>query len=275
MQLETFRGRELPSVIRLVRATLGGDALILTTHALHSQEGRAFEVVAAQPEALERFRRSLDGGLAAARRAKTRRRVGPYTVALVGPSGAGKTTTAVKLALHPKGLGGRKIGFTTLDTYRVGALEELQTYAEITSVPMEVAYSEEDVGPAMQRFRDRDVIVVDTPGRLEVDGDWLSILRRIDPDEVHLVIPAGLRHDVALRLRDRFAVAGVTHTLFSKVDDLEDDAGLAQIAEAVSLPVRWIADGHEVPGALAAALPRILGALGRRSGDADSPRMAG
>ncbi len=275
MQLETFRGRDLPSVMRLVRAALGGDALILTTHALHEPEGRAFEVVAAKPEALEAFRRSLDGGLAAARRARTRSRVGPYTVALVGPSGAGKTTTAVKLALHPKGLGGRKIGFVTLDTYRVGALEELQTYAEITSVPMEVAYSEEDVGPALERLRDRDVVLVDTPSRLEAECDWLSILRRIDPDEVHLVMPAGLRHDVALRLRDRFGVAGVTHGLYTKVDDLEDDAGLAQTAEAVSLPVRWIADGHEVPGALAAALPRILGALGRRWSDADARRMAG
>lgn len=275
MQLETFRGPDLPSVMRLVRATLGGDALIVTTHALRVPEGRMFEVVAARPEALERFRRSLDGGMAAARRASTRNRVGPYTIALVGPPGAGKTTTTVKLALHPRGLAGRRIGFMTLDTYRVGALEELHTYAEITNVPMEVAYSEEDVRPAMERLRDRDVVVVDTPGRLESDSDWLPILRRIDPDEVHLVVPAGLQQPVALRLRDRFGVTGVTHALFSKVDDLENDAGLAHIAQVVSLPVRWVADGYEVPGALASALPRILGALGRPSGDSDARRMTG
>jgi flagellar biosynthesis protein FlhF len=268
MQLETFRGPDLRLVVAQVRHTLGADAMILHTRILERGGGKVVEVVAAQADAVEALGRRLDGGRAAAERARSRARVGPYVVALVGPPGAGKTTTAVKLALHPRGLSGRKVGFVTLDTHRVGAVEELQTYAEIADLPLEVVYHRREVKGVIQRMRDRDVIVVDTPGRPTSGGDgadWLGALEAFDPDEVHIVLPAGARLEVAKEYIARFRDTGVTHALYSKLDELEEDRGLAQIAQALDLPARWVADGYEIPAALAPAGPRILGSLGLKS----------
>lgn len=273
MQLETFRGVELHAVVSQVRRTLGEDAMIVRTRVVRRSGAKIVEVVAARQEDVDGFKRRLDGGLAAARRARHRRRIGPYTLALVGPAGAGKTTTAVKLALHPRGLGRKRVGLITLDTYRVGALEELQTYAEIANIPLEVVYNAREIAPAVRRLRDVDVIVVDTPGRWTGCTDsWGAILDRIDADETHLVIPAGLRIEVALTVRERLESTGPTHVLFTKLDELPGDAGLAEMAEALALPARWVADGHQVPEGLAEAATRVLASLGIPEADVESAR---
>lgn len=275
MQLETFRGRELQDVVRHVRRSLGDDAMIVRTQVLKRPSGNVVEVVAAQSAAIESFRKRIDGGRAAARRARGKKRVGPYVIALVGPPGAGKTTTTMKLALHPEGVGGKSVGLITLDTYRVGGIEELQTYAEIADLPVEVVYHEREVPAAIERLRDRQVILVDAPGRSIEDKGWLEALQAIGPDEVHLVLPAGLRHDVARRHRNKLAETGITHLLLSKLDEVPGDAGLAEMVEALELPARWVADGFEIPGNLAAAGPRIMGSLGVPEETGSVVRMAG
>ena len=266
MQLETFRGRDLNAVIRHVCRTLGDDAMIVRTEVLKRRSGDIIEVVAAHPDALESFKRDIDGGLAAAKRAQTRKSIGPYVIALVGPPGAGKTTSAVKLALHPAGIGNRRVGLITLDTYRVGGIEELQTYAEIADLPLEVVYHRREVRSAVARLRDRQVIVVDCPGRPVEGSGWAGVLAELDPDEVHLVLPVGLRLEVARHHIESLSDAGITHLLPSKLDDVPGDAGLADTVEAIGLPVRWIADGCEIPGNLAPAGPRILNSLGALPG---------
>lgn len=265
-QPETFRGRDLRSVMGQVRRTFGSEAMILRTQVIEGPDGKIVEVVAAPAQIVESLQRQLDGGLAAARRARTRQRIGPYVLALVGPPGAGKTTSAVKLALHPRGLGDRRVGMVTLDTHRVGAIEELQTYAEVADLPLEVVYHKREVSAAMNRLREMDVVVVDTPGRLPADKEssgWGAALSELDPDEVHLVLPAGVRLDVAQSYLDAFTGAGVTHVLYSKLDEVPGERGLAEMAQTLGLPTRWVADGHEIPGALAPAGPRILSAMGQ------------
>src|SRR5207244_230331 len=76
----------------------------------------------------------------------------PLLVALVGPTGAGKTTTAVKLALHGDAFGAQRVGFLTFDTYRAGAVAQLETYAGVAGIPLEVAYEARDVAPALARL---------------------------------------------------------------------------------------------------------------------------
>ncbi len=279
MQLETFRGPDLHAVVHQVRMVLGEDAMIIRTHARKRAGENFVEVVAARAEAVEAFKRRLDGGAAAARRARSRRRIGPYRIALVGPGGSGKTTAAVKLALHPRGVGGdKRVGLISLDTYRVGAVEELQTYAEIADLPLEVLYHARETRAAIHRMRGCDVVLIDTPGRWNTESDeasWLGILRELDPDEVHLVLPAGLRIDVAGLVRERLGEAGITHVLFSKLDHLPNEDGLATLAEAVGLPTRWVVDGHDIPGSLAPAAPRILASLGTGARAAGGALRAG
>ncbi|MCC6650895.1 MAG: hypothetical protein IT348_07090, partial [Candidatus Eisenbacteria bacterium] len=89
----------------------------------------------------------------------------PIVVALVGPTGAGKTTTMAKLANHPQAFGGRRVGMLGLDTYRIGGVEQARQYAELSRLPFEVAWDSRDIERAMKRLKDCEVVLVDTPGR--------------------------------------------------------------------------------------------------------------
>ena len=281
MRLEVFRGQELHKLVRQVRRTMGPDAMIVRTRTRTHAGQDVVEVIAAPAPSVEAFKQRLDGGRAAARRAKEGRpRIGPYVIGLVGPTGAGKTSAAVKIALHPRALGRRKVGFITLDTFRPGAVEELQTYAEIAGLPLEVLYNSQELAGALQRLRACEVIVVDTPGRsprADAEGaGWQTILDAISADEVHLVLPAGLRLDVAVSLREARSACALTHALYTKLDETGEE-GLAELAQAVDLPVRWVSDGQELPADLQPAGPRILASLGLTPDDTVQPslRVAG
>lgn len=273
MQLETFRGPELRLVVHQIRMVLGEDAMIVRTRVVRGEEGDEVEVIAARPQDIDALKERLDGGHAAAVRAKSRKKVGPYVVALVGPAGAGKTTSLMKVALSPRGVAHRKVGLLTLDTYRVGALEEIQTYGEIADLPVEVAYGPGDARAALGRLRSRDVILVDTPGRGFGGGStrWVEVLEALDPDEVHLVMPAGLRTDVARSFLRSIPGVRPTHVLFTKLDEVPVDAALVEMAEALALPARWVADSPDIPSGLAPAGARILSALGLGGAEAGVP----
>ena len=96
-----------------------------------------------------------------------------------------------------------------------------------------------------------------------VTATWENLLKEIRAKEVHLVVPAGLRIDVARYLKASFHGLGVTHMLPSKLDQVLGDAGLAELVEQVKLPTRWVADGQDVPGDLRPAGTRILSSLGQ------------
>ncbi len=276
MQLDVFRGSELHRVVKQVRSVLGEDALIVRTRVVKGPKGDLVEILAARPEEVDEFRRRLSGEGTPAADQAPRSRMGPRVIALVGPAGAGKTTTAVKLALHPRALDARSVGLLTLDTLRVGALEEIQTYAEVADLPLEVAYNAMDAHGALQRLGECDVVLVDCPGRGFGGGgtDWVKILAAIDPDETHLVVPAGWRPDVAGPLKTALPDVTPTHALFTKIDEVGADAGFVALVEALGLPARWVADSPEIPGGLAAASSRILAALGMPAAGAHVRRRA-
>ncbi|HSW31136.1 MAG TPA: hypothetical protein VLH75_16745 [Longimicrobiales bacterium] len=276
MLLETYRGSELREVLSQIRRTLGDDAMLVRTEVSRTGSGQRVEVVAARASDVEQLRSKLDGGRAAPLRSRGRRRIGPYVVALVGPSGSGKTTACMKAALSPVGVAHRRVGIITLDTYRVGGLEEIQTYCEIADLPLEVVCSHEDAAGALHRLRDREVVVVDTPGRGfgQDRVEWPGALAALDPDELHLVVPADVRTDVAASLAARLEGVAATHVLFTKLDEAGTEVPLAVLADAVALPARWVSSGPEVPAGLAPAAPKILSSLGIRPAEAAQAGMA-
>jgi flagellar biosynthesis protein FlhF len=284
---QTFRGPELAVVGARARRALGEDAVILGTRVIRERGEVVVEAIAATAEDVERFVRrmtpgsverrasSVDGAPLDARRSTLD--ASPRVIALVGPTGAGKTTSAVKLALNEHAFGSHRVGLVTLDTYRAGAVAQLETYAEVARLPMEVVYDAADVPGALARLARCDVVIVDTPGRgprtSDDDAPWRALLASLAPDEVHLVIPATMRTELAERLRDRLdallgaaggdGARGVTHALLTKLDEVPDDDGVATLAAQLDLPVRWIAEGQEIPVDLAPGAPRLLAALGR------------
>jgi flagellar biosynthesis protein FlhF len=190
---------------------------------------------------------------APARREKRR----PRVIALVGPTGAGKTTTIAKLANHPLAFAGQRVGLICLDTYRIGAVEQSKQYAELSKMPLEVVWDAGDVAHAMKRLRDCDVILVDTPGRgprASADlRDTQARLLELTPDEVHMVLPAGLQPALARRVVSAHLALGVTHLLATKLDEFPDERGVFELAAQFALPMRWLTDGQEVPRDLQSA----------------------
>ena len=105
MQLETFRGPELRQVVRQVRRVIGDDAMIARSGVISTPTGEVVEVVAARPEVIAAFKERLDGHTTHV----DSKRIGPYIIALVGPSGGGKTSAAIKIALSPVGVGDGRV----------------------------------------------------------------------------------------------------------------------------------------------------------------------
>lgn len=277
MPLEIYTGDTVPALLLRAREELGPDAQVLQ---VRRRDGR-FELIAStsdlraapQPDFAD-FGHALAAELsppirpapAAAPRAPTRTRPGKV-IALVGPTGAGKTTTIAKLATNPIAFGGKKVGLIGLDTFRVGAVEQLETYAELAGLPCEVIYAEAELTRALARMAECDVVLIDTPGRgpRQLDdtalvGRWLALLA---PDEVHLALPAGHMPSMTRRIIESFGVHRVSHFLGTKIDECADDTRLFDIVLADGRPMRWITDGQHVPQDLRSAADRIAGAATR------------
>jgi flagellar biosynthesis protein FlhF len=264
MKLRTFRGRDMQQVFGQAVTAFGEDVMVLQTHTVHEDGTIMIEIVAAPGHEVESLKQRIEADPLPLR--GTRGRNHPFVLALVGPTGAGKTTTIAKLAVHPQAFGGRKVGLITLDTYRVGAVEQLGTFAEIAGLPLEVIYSRDEVREAKKRLAHCDVILIDTPGRsprlAAGEAEWGEILAALAPDEVHLVQPATIRLDIATSVRELFARHGVTHLLLSKLDEVPGEMGVAELASRAELPARWVTDGQDVPADLRTAAPRIIASLG-------------
>jgi len=243
-QPETFRGPSLPELMVVIRKAHGADAILVSTRGPSDTDGRNYEVTAAPADWHPAPGRKVPAVTGAR---------GPYTVVLIGPPGSGKTTTAVKLALHGLAFGGRNVGLLTLDTYRAGAIEQLQVFADIAGLPMEVAYDATDVRRARTALIDCDVLIVDTPGRgarSRNELEWQASLAALEADEIDLVVPAGLRPDVASAIRRASDGLRPTHAILTMVDQLPDGCGLRPLRDALGLPVQWITDGPSVPADL-------------------------
>ena len=192
----------------------------------------------------------------------------PWFVALVGPTGAGKTTTIAKLATSAQGFAGCRVGLLGLDTYRIGAAEQLSTYAELAGLPCEIVYSDAELASALRRLSDCEVVLVDTPGRGPRNADDSEIIRRwlgvIAPDEVHLALPAGQLPAVSRRLLRAFASFRCTHLIVTKLDEYPVESGVFDLALEHAHPMRWVTDGQEVPADLHSATDLLNAARDRR-----------
>jgi flagellar biosynthesis protein FlhF len=265
--LETFQGSDLRRVMDEARHALGDDALIIRSAVERRGNRTAVEVVAATAADVERLMQRLaPRPLSLPNAHGGRGRSGPVILALVGPTGAGKSTTLAKLALNKRAFNGARVGILTLDTFRVAALDYLQQHADIGGIPLEAVYDEREVLGALERLDACDVIIVDTPGRsprvADVNEQWQSILRAVVPDETHLVLSSTLRPDAIADTVRQFDGARPTHLLISKVDEIGGDAGLVDVLTRTALPLRWVTMGHAVPDDIRPARARILSSLG-------------
>ena len=176
-----------------------------------------------------------------------RRRV----VALVGPTGVGKTTTIAKLAANFRLRDGFKIGLVTVDTFRVAAVEQLRTYAEIIDLPMKVVTSPLEMRRTLDELVGLDLILIDTGGRSPRDElkiqELKSLLAEAQVDEVHLVLSLTAGVSYLKAACEKFAAVNTTALILTKLDEAAGMGSLMTAARKLPLPVSYLTTGQDVP----------------------------
>jgi len=183
-------------------------------------------------------------------------------VALVGPTGVGKTTTIAKLAANYRLRENRRVGLITVDTYRIAAVEQLRTYADIIDLPMEVVSTPREMREAIDRLRDLDLVLMDTAGRSPRDEvrirELKTLLAEAKPDEVHLVLSAVGSAMSMAATAERFSTVGTSALVVTKLDEAMGLGGLLQVTRSCQLPVSYLTNGQNVPDDIRVAQQREL-----------------
>jgi len=186
-------------------------------------------------------------------------------VALVGPTGVGKTTTIAKLAANYRLRQNRRVGLITVDTYRIAAVEQLRTYADIIDLPMEVVSTPREMRESIARMSDLDLVLMDTAGRSPHDEiriqELKSMLAESEPDEVHLVLSAVGGARSLISTAERFATVGTTSLLVTKLDEAICLGNLLSVTRSCGLPISYLTDGQNVPDDIQVAEQESLAQL--------------
>ena len=172
-------------------------------------------------------------------------------MALVGPTGVGKTTTIAKLAANYHLKEKRRVGLITVDTYRIAAVEQLRTYADIIDLPMQVVSTPREMREAVGRMDNLDLILLDTAGRSPKDEVRIQELRAFlteaDADEVHLVLSSVASARVLEQTAERFAAVGTTSLILTKLDEATGLGNILPLVRTSQLPLSYLTNGQNVP----------------------------
>jgi len=175
----------------------------------------------------------------------------PHTIALVGPTGVGKTTTVAKLAATLKLGDGQSVGLITADTYRIAAVEQLRTYAGLIGLPLEVVSTPGEMRSALGRMSHLDAVVIDTAGRSPRSADRLdelaALLAAARPHETHLVLASTSSQRTLLHAAERFAGVKTDRLIFTKLDEAVSFGVLLNVVREIGHPLSYITTGQEVP----------------------------
>jgi flagellar biosynthesis protein FlhF len=185
--------------------------------------------------------------------------------AFVGPAGDGKTTTLAKLAARRLFEDKLNIGIITMDTYRIGAVQQLKRYADIMDVPMEVASEKKELKRVLNKFADKDVVLIDTPGKSRGDESYLLKLKECFtmgfPLETNLVLSMASSQESMMDAVARFGAVNYNNIIFTKLDDSKKFGSIYNVIDHAGKPVFYVANGQKVPQDLNKMNPAKLARL--------------
>lgn len=176
---------------------------------------------------------------------------GPHVVALIGPTGVGKTTTLAKLAANLKLKEKHRVGLITLDTYRIAAVDQLKRYADIIGSPLRVVSNADDLRDAVSSMSECDFVLIDTAGRSPNDtlklNELRGLLEAVQPDEVHLVLSATASEKCLELAAARFGEVRTDKIIFTKLDESANVGIVLNVVRKVNQSISYITTGQDVP----------------------------
>lgn len=200
---------------------------------------------------LEHTRRKIEDFIGPA--APIRVQEGRKVVMLVGPTGVGKTTTVAKLAAR-FALEGEEhsVALVTSDTYRIAAVQQLQTYSDIIDIPLEVVYDPEELKQVLNgRFKSYELVFIDTAGSSWDDQIQLGRLKNFrdikEIDEVHLLLGLNTRSEDISVITEKFSLLRPDRVLLSKIDETCSYGNILNIRDKIDLSYSYITNGQDVP----------------------------
>ncbi len=178
----------------------------------------------------------------------------PRIVIFMGPTGVGKTTTIAKIASNYVVEEKKKVALLTADTYRISAVDQLRTYANILEVPFRVIYSEEEVRTAIGEFADFDYIFIDTAGHSHQNEEQLEHMRKMleavaqaGESQAFLVLSATTKYRDLLRIVSCYREIADFQLIFTKLDETEVLGNLLNLKLYADTPIAYVTYGQNVP----------------------------
>ncbi len=172
-------------------------------------------------------------------------------VALIGPTGVGKTTTSAKIASEQVLKYKRKVALLTIDTFRIGAVEQLRAYAKIMNIPFEVVANKAELNRIAAKYSDFDVILIDTGGRSQRDEAQMYELREMldDPGRIdnYLVLSATTKDNEISEITRKFGELPLDGVIFTKLDESTTYGCIFNHAIRFKKPVAFLTTGQKVP----------------------------
>lgn len=177
----------------------------------------------------------------------------PKFIFFIGPTGVGKTTTIAKIASKLKVEDKVNVAFLTADTYRIAAVEQLRTYANILGIPLKVVYSNDEMETAKEEFSEYDIVFVDTAGRShrnkEQRDDIENLLKTIPKEEreIYLVLSATTKYRDLIKTTEAYSEIVDYNLIFTKLDETSTIGNLFNIRMLTNAPLSYAAFGQNVP----------------------------
>ena len=186
-------------------------------------------------------------------------------IALVGPTGVGKTTCIAKLAVISKIIHKLKVGLISIDTYRLGAIDQLRIFSEISDIEMAVAYEAEEIPKLVKKFKGKDLIFIDTVGRSQKAKENLEQIRKYldaaQVDETILVANATSSTRTLNDVAEKFKPLKYTSVIFSKIDEAVAYGNIMNLAVTHNAPVMFLTNGQVIPDDILSVNPAFLANL--------------
>jgi flagellar biosynthesis protein FlhF len=186
----------------------------------------------------------------------------PRALALIGPPGSGKTSALVKLAVRYGITSRRPAQILSLDTYRIGAAEELRSYASILGIGFQVLETTAALAQALEEHRQKDLILIDTPGlgsaEMDAFADAAGLLSSDQGIDTHLVLPASMRTSDLKRVARQYDVFQPSKLLFTRLDETETFGAILNQSIRMGKPVSFLSRGQRIPEDLEPASQELI-----------------